>query len=343
MSSVDPMTYAHDHGCSMFWEITSYPVLWGHWMAFLYCNVVGLAIVPYGYDHLLCESCVEQDLREFGYSFWRRSHQLPGVYFCSDHGRALLCFEGREAFRSAPDEVLCYSELPWFLRRLTCRDARWGLEYACMARRMAEMPWELPVTARLDFGTLAGPWAEMVRALVYGDSNRIWSWTEKTPRLAHEPFEAQLARFLLRRDLHGGPDQKIARVAIAGIPDAAPWSMYCPVNSRQICLCLTAAKRWAKHRWRGVGQTAGEVQFNELQWSADRLSLRGHAPCVQPVTYSATGGDAPLRGCLAAADRGDGALELEANPESGPVGAPSWRRFPVRRHPLPALSARGRQ
>lgn len=36
-----------------------------------------------------CMSCVEEDLRELGHSYWRRTHQLPGVVICPDHSECL--------------------------------------------------------------------------------------------------------------------------------------------------------------------------------------------------------------------------------------------------------------
>lgn len=38
----------------------------------------------------LCRSCVREDLDFWGYSYWRRSHQLPGVRWCLKHRCGLL-------------------------------------------------------------------------------------------------------------------------------------------------------------------------------------------------------------------------------------------------------------
>ena len=37
----------------------------------------------------LCPRCVEDDLNQLHFSYWRRSHQLPGQLFCRDHGHEL--------------------------------------------------------------------------------------------------------------------------------------------------------------------------------------------------------------------------------------------------------------
>jgi len=34
----------------------------------------------------LCEHCVRDDLREWRFSYWRRSHHIPGRYVCEAHG-----------------------------------------------------------------------------------------------------------------------------------------------------------------------------------------------------------------------------------------------------------------
>ncbi|UVK83112.1 TniQ family protein [Pseudomonas sichuanensis] len=38
----------------------------------------------------ICLSCVQQDLLEVGYSYWHRSHHLPGVIACWRHGETLI-------------------------------------------------------------------------------------------------------------------------------------------------------------------------------------------------------------------------------------------------------------
>lgn len=34
----------------------------------------------------LCTRCVEEDLSKIGFSYWRRSHHIPGRYVCESHG-----------------------------------------------------------------------------------------------------------------------------------------------------------------------------------------------------------------------------------------------------------------
>jgi hypothetical protein len=51
-----------------------------------------------------CARCVEEDLGFHGMPYWRREHQLPGVYCCSKHGHALSCVDTANAFLSSPTD-----------------------------------------------------------------------------------------------------------------------------------------------------------------------------------------------------------------------------------------------
>jgi hypothetical protein len=55
-----------------------------------------------GKEALFCQQCVEEDLAFKKYSYWRRSHHLPGVHCCSKHGSPLLVAGGHEAFDFCP-------------------------------------------------------------------------------------------------------------------------------------------------------------------------------------------------------------------------------------------------
>lgn len=50
----------------------------------------------------LCTRCVEEDVDFHGMSYWRREHQLPGLYSCPKHGGPLGYVETRRAFLSPP-------------------------------------------------------------------------------------------------------------------------------------------------------------------------------------------------------------------------------------------------
>lgn len=52
----------------------------------------GLATLSNGQAHIWrwCPECNEEDLGRHGRVYWRRTHQLPGVFICTRHGRPLL-------------------------------------------------------------------------------------------------------------------------------------------------------------------------------------------------------------------------------------------------------------
>lgn len=41
-----------------------------------------------------CEQCLEEQREQYGFSYWMRSHQLPGVYWCGVHGSLLRLYHG---------------------------------------------------------------------------------------------------------------------------------------------------------------------------------------------------------------------------------------------------------
>lgn len=51
----------------------------------------------------LCVDCVAEDNRYWGFSYWRREHQLPGIEFCSKHGCPLRRVKGKRVFDSSPE------------------------------------------------------------------------------------------------------------------------------------------------------------------------------------------------------------------------------------------------
>lgn len=61
----------------------------------------------------LCRQCVANDLERVGFAYWRRSHQLHGVTWCSEHRRPLGESFDPLAFEQSPDAMLeSVSEVP---------------------------------------------------------------------------------------------------------------------------------------------------------------------------------------------------------------------------------------
>ena len=53
----------------------------------------------------LCEHCVEEDIDFHGQSYWRREHQLPGLFWCPKHLRPLVVSDDDRAFLHTPAAV----------------------------------------------------------------------------------------------------------------------------------------------------------------------------------------------------------------------------------------------
>lgn len=54
---------------------------------------------------LLCPQCITEDMDYLGFSFWRRSHQLPGIDWCLKHSAPLSAGPKAHAFYTQPHSV----------------------------------------------------------------------------------------------------------------------------------------------------------------------------------------------------------------------------------------------
>jgi len=50
-----------------------------------------------------CQKCIQNDVDKFGISYWHREHQLPGVFWCSEHHTTLSNIKDENAFHHSPD------------------------------------------------------------------------------------------------------------------------------------------------------------------------------------------------------------------------------------------------
>jgi hypothetical protein len=66
---------------------------------------LGFALWSGGHARL-CRDCVAEDLSHHGVSYWRRSHQLPGVTWCTKHYRPLSELRCQNAFSKSPSVAL---------------------------------------------------------------------------------------------------------------------------------------------------------------------------------------------------------------------------------------------
>ena len=65
-----------------------------------------LAMRPTRPGLYVCRRCVLEDIDFHGVSYWRREHQIPGMFFCGKHGEALQCVEAADATKSLPSDVM---------------------------------------------------------------------------------------------------------------------------------------------------------------------------------------------------------------------------------------------
>jgi hypothetical protein len=49
-----------------------------------------------------CSDCIDQQRQVFGFAYWNRVHQLPGIYWCPWHRKELLCVNGIVMSRNIP-------------------------------------------------------------------------------------------------------------------------------------------------------------------------------------------------------------------------------------------------
>lgn len=77
---------------------------------------MGLLTSRFRANHPLkaCVACMSRDVQEYGWTYWHTRHQLPGVWWCPDHGVFLresrLKSPGVERFRwTLPREHLLIS------------------------------------------------------------------------------------------------------------------------------------------------------------------------------------------------------------------------------------------
>lgn len=70
-------------------------------------SVIAMSGFRLARDHAyLCPHCVAEDEARLGFSYWRRSHQLPGRLLCGTHGTPLLALDDQWAFLNAPSECI---------------------------------------------------------------------------------------------------------------------------------------------------------------------------------------------------------------------------------------------
>lgn len=68
-------------------------------------ELLRVATHPNARRRSLCRECVSEDLDFWGFSYWRRSQQLPGIVWCTKHGCALLRAQASDTWQTMPHEA----------------------------------------------------------------------------------------------------------------------------------------------------------------------------------------------------------------------------------------------
>lgn len=53
-------------------------------------------------NEYICRHCVEEDLKYWGFAYWRRSHAIPGIEWCSKHNKCLESAISKKSFQNPP-------------------------------------------------------------------------------------------------------------------------------------------------------------------------------------------------------------------------------------------------
>lgn len=80
------------------------PIKWGMFNENLVARVSGHRANPLG--AMICPACIDEDVSFWGFSYWRRSHQLPGICTCPKHQTALMRTSSSSPVKLLPQESL---------------------------------------------------------------------------------------------------------------------------------------------------------------------------------------------------------------------------------------------
>lgn len=94
-----------------------------------------------------CHECVQQDVHRFGISYWRRTHQIPGLTWCVEHMSELKIASRVHPYNDVPS-VLSRSTKPPPYSREVCdivRESRVGRKYAEISLHLLKSPTSKPI------------------------------------------------------------------------------------------------------------------------------------------------------------------------------------------------------
>lgn len=73
-----------------------------HWLINSHCVLSECGFHALKRGAYFCKNCAAEDQTFHGFSYWRREHQLPGVYWCPKHGDNLYFVGEKVAFSCSP-------------------------------------------------------------------------------------------------------------------------------------------------------------------------------------------------------------------------------------------------
>ena len=216
--------YLHDHSCLLFSELKSVAAVRYRHNAVTYGTLALAALTSPRTAAHFCDGCLAEDLAIPRRPYWRRSHQVPGVAYCSKHLQPLRAVTRPDAFDFAPDELLGVALDPQPAMLEDADRRSWAMLYSLVARRVLDLPWQRAVVAIYDASLIAcdeGPLLDMVM--------------KDTPAELRNWAEAQVGWGAIRQAI--------------GLPSSTcdvdsefiHWQLLIPQVARLECLLLTTA------------------------------------------------------------------------------------------------------
>lgn len=86
-----------------------------------------------------CPECMQEEQSKYGFFYYHRAHQMPGVTVCHLHGRTLHVYDGKQGKEM---------ELP--LKSYPLPDRKKGLEYALFCKEFLDAEFECDISAIAD-------------------------------------------------------------------------------------------------------------------------------------------------------------------------------------------------
>jgi len=133
-----------------------------------------------------CRDCMDTDMMLFGEAYWHRSHQVPGMDHCPEHG--LVLFESSVPYQPAKLDY-------WTAHRSRCRAAPTSKTAALMGRPLSKSITQV-VMSVLNSAELISLWIDRRR---YAVLLAECGYEAKGCRIAATAFEAAFREFLRQR------------------------------------------------------------------------------------------------------------------------------------------------